>query len=95
MSALPYFDEIDPEAVDVLLITQYVYCYCCYEDEMIFTPFVVNAIYFCVFIMFFHDYFATLRLCPSTFRLPADTLYCPITWIRCINLFSLCIVKGS
>ena len=24
MAALPYFDEIDPSAIDVLLITQYV-----------------------------------------------------------------------
>lgn len=27
MAALPYFDEIDPSTIDVLLITQYVFIY--------------------------------------------------------------------
>ena len=27
MAALPYFDEIDPSTVDVLLITQYVFSF--------------------------------------------------------------------
>lgn len=28
MAALPYFDEIDPSTVDILLVTQHVFCPC-------------------------------------------------------------------